>query len=435
MIESGEMPNVLLDCFVERREVTEIVHQRSGLRVQAPGFERGYALRREVPGGLEQTWTEVAGHTLAPGALPSDVLGPARELLSPEPSPPDASGLVEVVRRLVDVAHSEGAAHLDVLLREVDQRTLFSNSSRQAADRRHHALLELKVYRSGEGGMAELWRCAAYADGERLRAALPELESLVGRMARQLQECTPAVPCPTGWLPVVLPPGSASGCFFHEVCGHPLEGDVVARGGSYLARRLGQRVAEPFVTISDDPTDGCGALAYAWDDEGHPAQPVHLVHGGLVGSPLHDARSAKALGHPPNGHGRRVGFKHPPLPRMAHTRVAPHLGHLEGLLAGIPHGLLVRHLTPRHMNLLSGDFSFYIVEAQEIRDGQPGRLVSPGILSGNGLEALADIDAVGADYQNLFATRGCRKLDHGPLPVSFGQPTVRFRQLHVQPWR
>lgn len=219
------------------------------------------------------------------------------------------------------------------------------------------------------------------------------------------------------------------------MCGHPLEADVVARGGSYLAHRLGQRVAEPFVSLSDDPTDGHQALAYRWDDEGHAARPVALLQAGHVATPLLDTRGARLLGLESNGHGRRVGFKHPPLPRMAHTRVEPHQGHLEALMAPLAHGLLVRHLTPRHMNLLSGDFSFYIVEAQEIRDGRPGRRLAPGILEGNGLEALADIDAVGEDLQNLFATRGCRKLDHGPLPVSFGLPTVRFRQLRVRPWR
>ncbi|WPB74605.1 metallopeptidase TldD-related protein [Archangium violaceum] len=423
------------DWFVERREVTEVVHQRSGLRVLPPGCERGYAIRRDVPGGQEQLWTEVAGGPLPTGALPSELLGPARVLLEPEPSPPDATLLSEVARRLVDTAQAAGAAHLDVLLREVDQRILLADEQHRAEDRRHHALLELKVFHPTSGGLAELWRCAAYPDGQALHAALPLLEALVQRMARQLDDTTPARPCPTGPLPVVFPPGSASGCFFHEVCGHPLEGDVVARGGSYLARRLGQRVAESFVSVSDDPTDGRGALAYSCDDEGHPARPVPLLQAGHVGTPLLDTRSARALGCTPNGHGRRVGFKHPPLARMAHTRVEPHQGDLEALIADIPYGLLVRHLLPRHMNLLSGDFSFYILEAQEIRDGDLGSLVSPGILSGNGLEALAGIDAVGADYQNLFATRGCRKLDHGPLPVSFGQPTVRFRQLHVQPWR
>ena len=425
----------MVDWFVERREVTEVLHQRSGVRVQAPLLERGYAVSREVPGGLEQRWTEVAGGTLPEGSLPAEWAAPARELLAPEPTRSDTPAAEEVVRRLVSTARAAGAVHLDVLWREVDQRILFANEARRAEDQRHYALLELKAYHAGADGLAELWRCAAFADGGRLSAAVTELEAQVERMVRQLREHTPAVPCPTGSLPVVFPPGAASACFFHEVCGHPLEGDVVARGGSFLARRLGQRVAEPFVSISDDPTDGCGSLAYACDDEGNPARAVHLVRAGVIGSPLLDVRSARTLGHAPNGHGRRVGFKHPPLPRMAHTRVEPHQGTLEDLLAGIPHGLLIRHLTPRHMNLLSGDFSFYIVEAQELRDGRPGRMVGPGILSGNGLQALASIDAVGADFQNLFATRGCRKLSHGPLPVSFGQPTVRFRQLHVQPWR
>lgn len=423
------------DWFVERREQTEVVHQRTGPRVQAPTFERGYSRRQDVPGGIERTWAEVAGDTLPPGALPAEVAERARAMLSPEPRLPDAAIFTDAVQRLVDTAKAAGAAHLDVLLREVDQHILFASEERQAEDRRRYTLLEVKAFLATADGTAEVWRCAAWPDGAGLLAALPELESRVEGMVRLLQEGTPTVPCPTGELPVVFPPGAASACFFHEVCGHPLEGDVVARGGSYLASRLGQRVAEPFVSISDDPTDGRGALAYACDDEGHPAQAVPLLRAGVVGSPLLDAQSAGRLGRAPNGHGRRTGFRHPPLPRMAHTRVEPHQGDLESLLAGIPHGLLVRHLTPRHMNLLSGDFSFYVVEAQEIREGRPGKLVSPGILSGNGLRALADIDAIGADLQNLFATRGCRKQDHGPLPVSFGQPAVRFRQLQLQPWR
>jgi TldD protein len=119
---------------------------------------------------------------------------------------------------------------------------------------------------------------------------------------------------------------------------------------------------------------------------------------------------------------------------MTHTGVAagPH-GALEDLVAGVPYGLLVQHLVPRHMNLLSGDFSFFLVEAREIRDGRLGPLVGPGVLSGNGLQALRDLEAVGGDRRNLFATRGCRKLDHGPLAVSFTQPSLRFRKLRVTP--
>lgn len=425
-----------MDWFVERREVAEVTHTRSGLRLPPPTCERGLSESRTVDGGTEHAWRELTDDALPRGALPAELTPRAREVLFPSPALTDmGEPAAETLRRLVDVAREAGAAHLDVLLREVDRRTLVASTGRLVEDHARYALLEVKAFHATGGATSDVWRALAFPDLAHLRAALPSLESLVDGLVRELRETTPAVPCPTGLLPIVFPPGAASGCFFHEVCGHPLEGDVVARGGSYLARRLGQHVAAPWLSVSDDPTDGHSALAFAWDDEGHRAQAVPLLRAGVVASPLLDARSARALGHAPNGHGRRVDFRHPPLPRMAHTRVEPHEGNLESLLSGVAHGLLVQHLTPRHMDLLSGDFSFYIVEAREVRDGRPGRRVSPGILGGNGLEALASIDAVGADARNLFATRGCRKLDHGPLPVSFGQPAVRFRGLHVRPWR
>ncbi|MCP3138665.1 TldD/PmbA family protein [Pyxidicoccus xibeiensis] len=424
-----------MNWFVERREMAEVIHSRSGLRVQPSTDERGLSTCRSVEGGTAHAWSEVTGDDLPPGALPAEVIPRARALLAPGPVLGDGGEAgAEAVRRLVDVARAAGAAQLDVLLREVERRTLFADAGHQVENHARYAILEVKAFHAAGGATTDLWRATAFPDVAHLRATLPSLEALVDGLVRELRETTPCVPFPTGTLPIVFPPGAASACFFHEVCGHPLEGDVVARGGSYLARRLGQRVAGPWLSVSDDPTDGHGALGFAWDDEGHAAQAVPLLRNGIVGSPMLDTRSADALGRPPNGHGRRVDFRHPPLPRMAHTRVEPHEGSLESLLAELPQGLLVQHLTPRHMNLLSGDFSFYVVEAREVRDGRPGRRVSPGILEGNGLEALASIDAVGASAVNLFATRGCRKLDHGPLPVSFGQPAVRFRGLHVRPW-
>ncbi|MBU8894120.1 TldD/PmbA family protein [Corallococcus sp. M34] len=420
-----------LNWFVERREESEVVHQRSGLRPGAPVRDRGWS--QSTPDGSGWRWAELAERAPLPTAFPEEVHRRARPLLEAEPAPTHAAPETEaLVRRLVEVARAAGAAHLDLLLREVDRRTLCVNEAHAVENHQRHALLEVKTFLDTG---ADLWRCAAWPDLAHARADLPRLAAQVEDMVRQLRDSTPPLPCPTGALPVVFPPGAASGSFFHEVCGHPLEGDVVARGGSYLASRLGQRVAAEHVSVSDDPTDGDGALGFTWDDEGHAARAVPLLRAGVVGTPLFDARSASALGHAPNGHGRRVSFRHAPLPRMAHTRVEPHAGDLDSLLADIGHGLLVQHLNPRHMNMLTGDFSFYMTEAREIRDGRPGRRVSPGILRGNGLEALAAIDAVGADSRNLFATRGCRKLDHGPLPVSFGQPTVRFRQLTVHPWR
>ncbi|QDE81494.1 TldD/PmbA family protein [Myxococcus xanthus] len=426
----------MADWFLERREVRDSVHVRSGLRLQAPLTEKGWASCRSLAGGVEWRWADLPGDKVPPGELPSEVAARGESLLAPVPlrSAPDEA-VEAALLHLVETARAAGASHLEILLREVDRGALFHGHDRQTEDRQRHALLELKAFHTEGGTSVDAWRCSAFPDTDQLLADLPALSARVEAMVRALQESAPVQPCPTGALPIVFPPGAASACFFHEVCGHPLEGDVVARGGSYLAHRRGQRVAGEHVSVSDDPTDAHGALTFAWDDEGHAARLVPLLRGGIVGTPLVDTRSAAVLGLACNGHGRRVSYRHPPLARMGHTRVEPHQGRLETLMADVPHGLLVQHLTPRHMNLLSGDFSFYVVEAREIRDGHLGRRVSPGILRGNGLEALAAIDAVGEDVSNLFATRGCRKLDHGPLPVSFGQPSIRFRQLYVEPWR
>ncbi|NTX15066.1 TldD/PmbA family protein [Myxococcus sp. CA056] len=430
----GRKEPLALDWFVERREVSDVLHLRSGIRVPPATFERGVCARKGSPSHGEYTWTELARDAPAPGLLPGEVLERTRGPLVRPSALADGAALREdVVRRLVTVAREAGAAHLDVTLREVDRWTLHAHPERLVEEHTRHALLEVKAFHGEPGGPRfDAWRCVSHPDAAHLHAALPALEVWVDALVRELRETTPALPCPSEALPILLPPGAASACFFHEVCGHPLEGDVVARGGSFLARRMGQRVAEPFVHVSDDPTDAQNALGFAWDDEGHAARAVPLLREGVVTSPLLDTRSARALGLEPNGHGRRVDFRHPPLPRMAHTRVEPHEGNLNAFLADMGQGLLVQHLTPRHMNLLSGDFSFYIVEARQVRDGRAGARVGPGILWGNGLTALAAIDAVGSDALNLFATRGCRKLDHGPLPVSFGQPSVRFRALQVR---
>ncbi|WNZ63831.1 hypothetical protein QEG98_09115 [Myxococcus sp. MxC21-1] len=149
--------------------------------------------------------------------------------------------MVSLVRQLEATARAAGAQHLDVLLREVERRTLSASDAHQREDHQRHALLEVKAFHDTGAGMAELWRCAAWPDVTGARTALPALEALVENMARELRDTTPMVPCPRDVLPIVFPPGAASGCFFHEVCGHPLEGDVVARGGSYRRGGWGSR--------------------------------------------------------------------------------------------------------------------------------------------------------------------------------------------------
>jgi TldD protein len=355
----------------------------------------------------------------------SEVLGGA--------APLEDEGLRALLERLSRQATANDA-QLQLALRETHQQIVFSDDAGVRRDTRRDAVLELKLSLTRDGKSASLQRERAFPDGVAALAGAAALETLIDQMITGASQRLSAVPAPSGELTIVLPPGADAGVFFHEVCGHPLEGDVVARGGSYLARRLGEAVAESFVEVVDDPTAGTG-VGFSLDDEGTQASPARLIQAGRIAEPLWDTASAAQMGRAPNGHARRVSFRHPALPRMSHTGLSPHQGSFEALVRGVRHGLLVCYLTPRHVNLLTGDFSFFVVEAQRIEDGEVGPFVAPCLLRGNGLTALAGIEAVGADLATFHGLKGCGKLDHGPLPVSFANPTVRIgRGLRVDPW-
>lgn len=417
--------------FAEYRRIRELRLDRRGEANFDLHEERGLALTETTSDGGRQ---EVLGFDARDGL--SRIADPAaREvavdsLERPLPAPLPLEELRRLHGVLAATAAAEGASWVEVLVQEGAQAVAIGREGcAPQKELREWLVVELRAARPNAD---PLWRCCSYPTAK----AFAEDVSLANGRLKQLLSVLPSgarPPPPTGTVPVVLAAGSAAASFIHEVCGHPLEGDVLARRGSYFASLFGQKVAGTHVTVVDDPLGEPESLRYEVDDEGNAARAVHLVERGVVGEPLLDERSAKLLGRSPNGHGRRVSFRHPALPRMAHTRVANGPDDPKALLAGIASGVYVQHLVPRHVNLLTGDFSFFLVESRRIEHGQLGETLGPGVLRGNALQSLAGLEAVGNDGAALLSTRGCRKLDHGPLRVSFGQPTLRFSTLRVEP--
>ena len=54
----------------------------------------------------------------------------------------------------------------------------------------------------------------------------------------------------------------------HEACGHGLEGDLVQKGMSVYAGKLGQQVASEKITVIDDATIAGKYGSFAFDNEG-----------------------------------------------------------------------------------------------------------------------------------------------------------------------
>ena len=96
-------------------------------------------------------------------------------------------------------------------------------------------------------------------------------EAVADEAARKALTMLDAVDAPTGQMPVVVGPGFG-GVLLHEAVGHGLEADAIQKRASVYAGRLGDKLADAFVTAYDD-----GRRQNEWgsdgiDDEGTPTQ-------------------------------------------------------------------------------------------------------------------------------------------------------------------
>ena len=75
-----------------------------------------------------------------------------------------------------------------------------------------------------------------------------------------------------------------------------LSGDVVVRGRSLFAERVGEQIASPLLTLVDDPTDSRSFGADSYDGEGLACRPNVLIEAGVLQGFLHNSYSARRAG-------------------------------------------------------------------------------------------------------------------------------------------
>jgi TldD protein len=228
-------------------------------------------------------------------------------------------------------------------------------------------------------------------------------------------------------LPVVVGNGFG-GVLLHEAVGHGLEADAVQKRASVYAGKLGQQLAEPFVTAYDD-----GRLPGEWgsdgmDDEGTPTQRTTVIEGGRLSSYLYDLLRARRDGVESTANGRRESFRHLPVPRMTNTFFAPGEATPEELIAGVERGLYAVSFGGGQVEPATGDFVFGVSEGYLIENGTVTSPVRGATLVGNGLDALAAIDGIAGDLE--IATGFCGKGGQS-VAAGVGQPHVRIRELTV----
>ena len=253
------------------------------------------------------------------------------------------------------------------------------------------------------------------------------LEDMARQAASRAVNLLSAVPAPAGRMPVVMH-AEAGGTMVHEACGHGLEADLVQKGLSVYKDKLGEQVAISELSVIDDATLKGKYGSFRFDDEGSPAQRTVLIDKGLLKSFLNDRLTASKDGAELTGNGRRESYQSKPIPRMSNTFIAPGGDDPEEIIASTAQGLLVKKMGGGQVNTTNGDFVFEVQEGYIIENGQIKVPVRGATLTGNGPQALLDIDRVGRDLG--FAIGVCGKDGQG-VAVADAQPTIRIKELTV----
>lgn len=158
----------------------------------------------------------------------------------------------------------------------------------------------------------------------------------------------------TASVPVVFDPMVATSILEHIFEG--INGDSVYRGASFLAGKLGQKIAGDNVVVIDDGTIPGGFGTSPFDGEGIPTRRTVVIENGVLKSYLLNTYTAKKLGLQTTGNASR-GLAGTPGIGPGNYFLQPGPKTAREVIAEIKEGLYVTEFLGQGVNLVTGDYS------------------------------------------------------------------------------
>jgi PmbA protein len=324
------------------------------------------------------------------GALPGDL-----QLYSNDISSVDTDSRIEQARQTEEAAfaadpritNSEGAS-FDAYSGE----RVFANSRGFVGSYRTSScsLSTTPVARQGESMERDYWYSSA-----RKYSRIESPAQIGRRAAERTVRRLGARKVPTQKVPVIFDPQTARSLLSNIF--DAVEGDAIYRQASFLAGKLGERVASENVTIIDDGTLPGLFGTSPFDDEGVPSRRTVVIERGVLKSYLLNAYTARKLGMKTTGNGARGITGNT---GVGHGNLFLEAGDLEpyALIRGIRTGLYVTELIGSGVNIVTGDYSRGAA-GQWIEHGDFAYPVSEITIASTLQRMLMDLRSVGDDLE------------------------------------
>jgi PmbA protein len=285
------------------------------------------------------------------------------------------------------ITNSEGAS-----FDASESRMIFANSLGFRGEYRRSRVSIAAVPVAGSEGALErdYWSASA-----RSFAALPDAEE-VGRIAaRRALRRLGSRKISTCRVPVIFEQRVA-GRLLGNLCS-AVSGDAVYRQATYLAGKLGELVAAPYVTVIDDGLRPSGLGSSPFDDEGVASRRTLVVEQGVLKSYLLNSYAGRKLGMPTTGNASR-GLTGSPGIGAGNFYLQAGERTPEEIYASVSRGLLVTELIGSGVNLVTGDYS-QGAAGMWIENGEPAYPVSEITVAGNLLDMWKNIETIGSDLE------------------------------------
>jgi PmbA protein len=334
------------------------------------------------------------------------------QLYSPDIAALSTSEKIELARRAEAAAlafdpritNSKGAS-----FDTYEGRRVFANSLGFTGEYRssYCSISVMPVAKAGTVMERDYWHTSA-----RRFAGLDQPEE-VGRIAAErVIRRLGARKVQTQKVPVIFEPRTARSLLSHLF--DAIDGRSIYRGASFLAGKLGEKIAAGNVNIVDDGTLPGLMGTSPFDDEGVPSRRTVVVENGVLRSYLLNSYAARKLGMHTTGNASR-GITGNAGISTGNFYLEKGTSSPEEMIRGVKEGFFVTELIGQGVNVVTGDYSRGAAGIW-IHNGELAFPVSEVTIASTLQEILAGIVGIGDDLR----FRG-----------SMESPTLMIREMTV----
>jgi PmbA protein len=219
-------------------------------------------------------------------------------------------------------------------------------------------------------------------------------QELTSEIIESLKWGDKIAPIESGKMPVIFTPKAALVLILPIISG--LNGKMVLKKISPLAAQKNKKLWSDLLNLYSDGTINFALGSAPFDDEGVEMKRVPLIKKGKIKNFYYDLQTAGMAGVESTGNGLRAGLQSEPVPGISNLVMKEGKVSFKEMIKDISEGIVIDQVLGLGQgNIISGAFSNNVQLGYKIKKGKIVGRVKDVMISGNAIEELKNIVALG----------------------------------------